>query len=148
MSTVVMQSGGEGFPAGMEKHAGAGAWGAYVHVGVPGGSLLWPATDVHETQDSFAIRLEVAGLAEKQVGLGYLDGKLVIAGKRSESCNHAKRSVVQMEIPYGNFRRVIKLPAPIKLNGAIAHYTDGFLEILIPKAARTPRRKIYIRVNW
>jgi len=148
MATVVVQSGGEGFPAGMEKHAGADAWAAYVHVGVPAGSLLWPATDVHETQDSFAIKLEVAGLAQKQIALGYLDGKLVIAGKRSESCSHAKRSVVQMEIPYGNFRRVIKLPAPIKLSEARAHYTDGFLQIIIPKAARIPRRKIYIKVNW
>ena len=53
-----------------------------------------------------------------------------------------------MEIPYGSFRRVIKLPAPIKLDEARACYADGFLEILIPKAARIPRRKVYISVNW
>jgi HSP20 family protein len=53
-----------------------------------------------------------------------------------------------MEIPYGTFQRVIKLPAPVKLGEAEAQYADGFLEILIPKAKRTPRRKIYITVNW
>jgi len=115
---------------------------------MPTGSLVWPATDVYETPDAFIVRVEVAGLNEKQLALGYLDGRLVISGKRRESCSHPKQSVVQMEIPYGSFRRVIKLPAPVKLDEARAQYADGFLEVLIPKARRIRKRKIYITVNW
>jgi len=147
MATVRVESTGRNAPGARSRPHASRVWPS-CELGMPTGPLTWPATDVYETPDAFLVRLEVAGLNRNELSLGYMDDRLLIAGKRCECCTHRKRAVVQMEIPYGTFQRMIELPVPIKLDQAEAHYADGFLEILIPKAKRTPRRKIYITVNW
>jgi HSP20 family protein len=148
MAVVVTEWSGHDTPSGHEIRAVADAWAAMMGRPLPAGTFVWPATDVYENKDEFIVRLEVAGLNENRLSLAFVEGRLIISGSRSGCCSLPRSSVLQMEIPYGQFRRVIKLPGGIRLNKAKAQYENGFLEMRIPKAQKPEKRKILVTVRW
>ncbi len=99
-------------------------------------SYAWsPPTDVYETDASFVIRVEVAGMRESDFTINIEDNFLVISGIRSESPE--RRAYHQMEIRFGEFSAAIELPLGVDMNKAEADYEDGFLNVILPKLKPT-----------
>jgi HSP20 family protein len=99
-------------------------------------SYAWsPPTDVYETDASFVVRLEVAGMCESDFSIDVEDNFLVISGVRSESPE--RRTYHQMEIRFGEFSTAIEIPAGADVSKAQADYKDGFLNIVMPKIKPT-----------
>lgn len=95
-------------------------------------SYAWsPPTDVFETDASFIVRMEVAGMRQSDFSIDVEDNFLVISGIRSES--HEHRTYHQMEIRFGEFSTAIEIPAGADVSKADADYEDGFLNIVMPK---------------
>jgi HSP20 family protein len=95
-------------------------------------SYAWsPPTDVYETDASFVIRLELAGMRQSDFSIDVEDNFLIISGVRSESPE--KRLYHQMEIRFGEFSTAIEIPAGADVSKADADYEDGFLTVVIPK---------------
>jgi len=90
-----------------------------------------PPTDVYENNDSFFVKMEIAGVREDDIEVVIQDGHLFINGMRSDSTG--RRSYHQMDIQYGKFSVGIELPVQLNTEGATAVYKDGFLTIQIPK---------------
>ncbi len=100
------------------------------HVGVH--SYAWsPPTDVYETEVSFVVRIEVAGMRESDFNVEIDDNSLVISGIRADSSEH--RAYRQMEIRYGEFSSGVEIPSGLDVQHAEANYEDGFLVIIFPK---------------
>jgi HSP20 family protein len=100
-------------------------------------SYAWnPPTDVYETEASFVVRLEVAGMRQSDFSIDVDDNFLIISGVRSESPEH--RIFHQMEIRFGEFSTAIEIPAGADVTKAEADYEDGFLNIVMPKIKPTP----------
>jgi HSP20 family protein len=99
-------------------------------------SYAWsPPTDVYETEASFVVRVEVAGMRESDFTIRVEDNFLFISGVRSESPErHAYR---QMEIRFGEFSTGVELPLGVDVSKADADYLDGFLTIILPKLKAT-----------
>lgn len=99
-------------------------------------SYAWsPPTDVYETEASFVVRVEAAGLRESDFSIE-VDGKmLVVSGIRIDS--EERRAYHQMEIRYGEFSAAVELPSGVDTQHAEADYEDGFLTIIFPKIAPT-----------
>jgi HSP20 family protein len=99
-------------------------------------SYAWsPPTDVFETDASFVIRVEVAGMSGSDFTINVEDNCLVISGIRSESSE--RRTYHQMEIRFGEFSTAIELPLGVDVNKAEADYEDGFLNVILPKLKPT-----------
>jgi HSP20 family protein len=99
-------------------------------------SYTWsPPTDVYETDASFVIRLEVAGMRQSDFSIELEDNFLIISGVRSESPE--RRTYHQMEIRFGEFRTAIEIPVGADVSKAQADYEDGFLNVVIPKIKPT-----------
>jgi HSP20 family protein len=105
-------------------------WSVGIH------SYSWsPPTDVYETEASFVVRVEVAGMRESDFTINTDDNFLFISGIRSESPErHAYR---QMEIRFGEFSTAVELPLGVDVSKADADYQDGFLNIILPKLKPT-----------
>jgi HSP20 family protein len=100
-------------------------------------SYAWtPPTDVFETEASFVIRLEVAGMRQSDFSIDIEDNFLIISGIRSEFPEH--RTYQQMEIRFGEFSSAIEVPAGADVTKAQADYEDGFLNVVMPKIKPTP----------
>lgn len=97
------------------------------------GSVWRPPTDVYETERHILIKMEIAGMRQEDFQLR-LDGNvLTIRGRRADLYRDRKGSFRQMEINYGPFEVVVRLPQSVDASSIRALYKAGFLEILVPK---------------
>lgn len=95
-------------------------------------SGVWdPPTDVYETEESYVVRMEIAGMREENFEISIQQDTLYIVGYRPDF--PARRAYHQMEIRSGKFTSAITLPGPVDADRAIAEYQDGFLTITLPK---------------
>jgi HSP20 family protein len=99
-------------------------------------SYTWsPPTDVYETDVSFVVRVEVAGMREADFSIGVEKNILVISGVRVDA--QERRAYHQMEIRFGEFSTGVELPPGVDFNKADAEYEDGFLTVILPKLKPT-----------
>ncbi len=99
-------------------------------------SYAWsPPTDVYETEASFVVRVEVAGMRQSDFSVDVEENFLIISGMRSEPPE--RRTYHQMEIRFGEFSTAIEIPAGADVSNAQADYEDGFLNVVMPKVKPT-----------
>jgi HSP20 family protein len=99
-------------------------------------SYAWsPPTDVYETEASFVVRIEVAGIGDADFKIQVQENLLTVSGTRSDS--QERRAYRQMEIRYGEFSTAVELPPGLDIQRAAAEYENGFLTIIFPKLKPT-----------
>ncbi len=99
-------------------------------------SYTWsPPTDVYETDASFVVRVEVAGMRESDFTIDVKNNYLVISGTRVDA--QERRAYHQMEIRFGEFSTGVELPTGVNVDKAEAEYEDGFLTVVLPKLVPT-----------
>ncbi|MDA1192801.1 MAG: Hsp20/alpha crystallin family protein, partial [Candidatus Poribacteria bacterium] len=96
-----------------------------------------PPIDVYETAETFIVRVELPGIRpDEDVKVELADNVLTIRGHRRDRSSRKKQHYHIAEINYGPFERMIALPDAIDEDASpIAHYEDGFLEVVLPKEA-------------
>lgn len=93
---------------------------------------IWrPPTDVYETDDCVVVKVEIAGMAEKDFAISLDTKRLIISGIRRDPA--AKLGYQQMEILYGHFETDVHLSRAIDTDKIEATYQNGFLSIRLPK---------------
>jgi HSP20 family protein len=99
-----------------------------------------------ETEKEIMVIVEIAGVPEKEINILLDRDFLIIRGSRRESLTQfQKRQYHKMEIDYGPFERVIKLPSLVETEGIEATMKDGFLMIRLKKTeTRNPPKEITI----
>lgn len=97
-------------------------------------STTWrPPTDLFETEKSFVIKVEVAGMRDEDFEVAFENNILMIRGHRPDL--NEKRAYHQMEIRFGEFEIAAEIPVMVDIEKAIAEYKDGFLVIILPKVS-------------
>jgi HSP20 family protein len=94
-----------------------------------------PPTDVFETDASFIVRVEVAGMHQSDFTIDVENNFLIIGGVRTEPPE--RRAYHQMEIRFGEFSTAIEIPVGVDVSNAEADYKDGFLDVVLPKITPT-----------
>ncbi|MDO9302497.1 MAG: Hsp20/alpha crystallin family protein [Anaerolineales bacterium] len=96
-------------------------------------SNVWsPPTDLYETDETYVVRVEIAGMREDDFEVLLENNTLLISGSRPDLTE--RRAYQQMEIRFGKFSTALNLPGPVNIEQARAEYKDGFLTIVLPKA--------------
>jgi len=110
-----------------------------------GGGRFWqPPVDIHETESSIVVKMELAGVRADEilVSIAPDNRSLTISGTRGEAYADRDGRVRchQLEIYFGPFERTLPLPGTVELDrdAVTAKYRDGFLQVTIP---RKPVRK-------
>lgn len=97
-----------------------------------------PNTDIYENEQSFIIRMEIAGASKEDIHIHFVDRTLVVTGKRADHCRATTRCRFrQMEIHYGAFERRLVIPRTVDGERIKASYRNGFLKIELPKVAKS-----------
>jgi HSP20 family protein len=92
-----------------------------------------PSVDVYETPKDVIVRMDVAGVDRKSLRITVDDNILAISGRRVEGTDKENDYYHQIEIEYGDFRRIIDIPRPVDADRAAARYEDGLLFVVLPK---------------
>lgn len=99
-----------------------------------------PPVDLYETLEGLVLRLEIPGVAKEDLAVDLAGQELVVRGRRRPSPPPQVTRVLAYEINYGSFERSFLLPIPINPDGVRAFYTDGILEVQLPRHQPQARR--------
>lgn len=105
-------------------------------------SRRWvPAMDLAETGDHLVLRADLPGLSRDDVEIEMKDNVLTISGERRSESEEKADGYYRVERAMGSFSRSLTLPEGIDADGISADFTDGVLEVRIPKPEeRKPHR--------
>ena len=91
-----------------------------------------PLTDAFETENEYRITMSIPGMKSEEISVHLEQGYVKVSGVRREPCSN-KRRYFKMEIPAGPFERRIRVPDSVRADGIAVGYTDGLLQIRLPK---------------
>jgi HSP20 family protein len=95
---------------------------------------VWrPPTDVMEDENRLIVMVEVAGMQHGEFHVAVSHQQLVVSGIRN-AAEQARIAYHQLEVRYGEFRSEVVLPWPVDEDSIEAHYEDGFLRVVLPRA--------------
>jgi HSP20 family protein len=106
-----------------------------------------PPADLYETEEGLVVRMDIAGIDPKDVQVVLDQTSLRISGVRHEPVAQQQRQYHKMEVPYGPFERVFRLPCPVCAEKAKAEYREGFLTITLEKRGKPTTRKRTITIR-
>jgi HSP20 family protein len=100
-----------------------------------------PMLDVRETEEEYLVLVDVPGVKPDDVTIEVSDHVLSISGSRAPvETGEAQLS----ERPHGSFVRTLTLPQGVDDEKIAANYSDGVLELHVPKPAAQRPKKIAI----
>ncbi|MEO0108115.1 MAG: Hsp20/alpha crystallin family protein [candidate division WOR-3 bacterium] len=116
----------------------------------PSSGMTWsPATDVFLAGDVVHVRVEVPGVARKDLKIAVSPVLIEVSGFRPTPASFRNgTSFYELEIPYGVFRKRIALPCRVNPQEVTGELEAGLLTLVLPKAGARPdstRRVIRVR---
>lgn len=103
-----------------------------------------PPMDILEAKEAYIIRAELPGVKKEDISVELKDGTLTLSGERKPEQLAEGVAYRAVERVNGKFIRTVILPKTVNHEGIRASYTDGVLEIHVPKAEEAKPRQITV----
>jgi HSP20 family protein len=103
------------------------------------GETWTPNVNLYETDASYMVCVDLAGVEKKKIDINIADGRLTIRGSRpvpscKQTSNESARVRIHlMEIDHGGFARDVEMPQDVQADQITAKYENGMLWIELPK---------------
>jgi HSP20 family protein len=115
----------------------------------------WTATNFTPAIESYLdkenrkyfLRVSLPGVDPKEVQIHVQGYILTITGEKKFARTIKEAELLEKEIAYGKFERVLTLPEGVSAEKLVAEYVNGVLELSAPVAAEAMPRKIEIRTT-
>ncbi len=92
-----------------------------------------PSTDIVETENEVVIFMDLAGLNKDEIKIIRQGDLLQISGVRARRYLAGVKRFHRMEIDYGPFQKIFRVPPTLDLDRIRAEHKDGLLELYLPK---------------
>lgn len=92
-----------------------------------------PQTEIFERGDELVVHADMPGMSKNDINVDIEDDQIIIRGERRNEREHNDEGVYHTERSYGSFYRAIPLPKGIDAEQAKADFSNGVLEITMPK---------------
>ena len=103
-----------------------------------------PAVDIKEEPNGFVIHADVPGVEPKDIDVTLDNGILTIRGERRVEAREERDGYRRVERVSGQFFRRFSLPDTAAPDGVQARYSNGVLEVRIPKQQQVQPRRIKV----
>ena len=102
--------------------------------------------DVSEAENAYTIRAEIPGVKKDEINIS-IDGDQIAISAEVKNEKDAKEGerLLRSERYYGKVYRAFQLGQPVDEDAAQAKYTDGILELTLPKKAAASAKRITIQ---
>lgn len=111
-------------------------------------AAAFPALNVYDDGETYLVKATLPGVSKEHLELTVKDRQLLLKGQRQ---TEPQSQEAQSRVAYhrrervgGKFSRVLDLPQEIDTEKVSATFTDGILEIVLPRAAHAQARRITI----
>jgi len=103
-----------------------------------------PAVDISEQATQFVLHADLPGVDPAQIEVTLEKGALTLSGSRNLAERTAHEGFRCIERATGAFHRRFNLPDTADCQAVKARYSNGVLEVLIPKQAQTVARRVTV----
>ena len=103
-----------------------------------------PPVDIAEEKDRILITAELPGFKNDQISIQTENGMLTLSGERRFEKETGDKAYHRVERSYGHFVRSFSLPNNVDRERIQARFTDGLLQIELPKREDAKPRTIKI----
>ena len=113
----------------------------------PGEERAFPACDFHEDKNHYFISMDMPGMGKEDIKISLKDNALSVSGERKDLRKESDKQIHScfVEKFYGAFHREFALPSAVDEEKISAQFTNGVLEMLIPKSSAGKGREITVR---
>jgi HSP20 family protein len=106
---------------------------------------VWsPPVDILERGDEVVLKVDLPGVSQNEIDIRVEEGTLTIQGERKFVKESSEENYVQIERPYGTFRRTFSIPRTIDQESIKASYKDGVLRIILPRKQEIQPKQIVV----
>lgn len=106
-----------------------------------------PVVDIEETPEQFVLRVDLPGVAQKDVKVHVMGDTLTIRGERRQESSEKEGNWLRCERTSGTFERSFTLGAPVRADQVKAICRDGVLEVQVPKAEEARLREVEVKIG-
>lgn len=92
-----------------------------------------PRVDISETKENVFVRAELPGMKAEDVKITLSEGMLTFRGEKKRAEETKTENFHRIERSHGEFVRKFSLPTGLNEDAVEATFTDGVLEVKIPK---------------
>ena len=106
-----------------------------------------PAVDIYEDEQKVVLKLEVPGIAEKDLDVSVENNVLTVKGERKFAAEEKEENFHRIERRYGSFYRAFTLPTTVDTEGIDAKYDAGILKLELKKKPEAQPKQIKVSVG-
>ncbi len=106
-----------------------------------------PAIDIEENNGNLMVRAEIPGMSKEDIKVAVKDNMLTISGERKRENESKDKTYYRVERCYGQFQRMIRLPAEVDADKVKATYKDGVLHVTLPKPESMKPKQIDVEIK-
>lgn len=106
-----------------------------------------PALNVWESDTKLTVTAELPGIDVKDVDISVHENALTLSGRFAGQTQQGNEQWVRRERSSGEFSRRFELPYRVQEDRVTARYSNGVLQIELPRAEADKPKRIDIKVN-
>jgi HSP20 family protein len=104
-----------------------------------------PALDLSESDTAVEVRMDLPGIAAKDIDIQISGNVLTVSGQREEEKEEKGKTIHRVERRYGSFSRSVTLPCSVVESEVAAECHDGVLTVKLPKTEESKAHKIKVK---
>ena len=109
------------------------------------GKGVWsPPVDILERGNEVVLKIDLPGLSQNEIEVRVEENNLIVQGERRFIKEALDENYIQMERPYGPFRRVFNIPRTIDQENIKASSKDGVLRVILPKRQGAQLKQVLV----
>ena len=106
--------------------------------------LKVPKKDIVDRDEDVLVRVHLPGVKKEDFDVSLSDNTVTVKGSTSEEKKEEKGDYLRCEISRGEFSRTGALPHYVDSDAAKARFSDGVLELTMPKVEKAKRHSIKV----
>jgi HSP20 family protein len=103
-----------------------------------------PKVDVIDREEEVVVRAEVPGVSKDDLDVTVSDNTVTIRGETRHEEKEEKGDYYRSEMTRGSFARTVLLPSDVDADQAKAKFSDGVLELTLPKVEKAKKKTVKI----
>ena len=103
--------------------------------------------DVYDEGNEIVVKGEIPGARKEDIEVSLTDSVLTISGQKERKEEVKDDHYYRSERSYGAFSRTIDLPSEVQTDKVAASFTDGVLEIRLPKTEEAKRKAVKLKIK-
>jgi len=107
----------------------------------------YPRMDVNERENELVIRFDLPGMKREDIQITVENNTVTVNGERKFDQDEKQDNYHRVECCYGRFTRSFTLPRMADGEKMKAKYTDGVLELILPKREEAKPKQISINAG-